>query len=95
MWNVTPTQFEFLKGRFKEPLLWLEDCERWIGRPLVGDKAHWCYDWDGLPVDETTTEFECCSCWNKENTDGRKKEDHQGEEAGKAPKEEAGDTSPV
>lgn len=70
MWKVTPEQFEFLKGRFKDPLLWIEDCERWIGRPLVGDKVHWCFEWDGLPVDETTEEFDVCTCWDKENIDG-------------------------
>jgi len=41
---------------------WIEDCQRWRGRVLDGEFAHWCHDWDGLPVDETTPEFECCSC---------------------------------
>jgi hypothetical protein len=75
MWTVTDEQFNFLKVRFKDPLLWLEDCDRWIGRPLTGDKSHWCYDWDGLPVDETTDEFKVCTCWNV----GYTVEDHQGE----------------
>jgi hypothetical protein len=35
MWTVTDEQFNFLKVRFKDPLLWLEDCDRWIGRPLT------------------------------------------------------------
>lgn len=30
-----------------------EDCLRWRGSMLTGDFAHWCWDWDGLPVDET------------------------------------------
>lgn len=44
---------------------WIEDCLHWRGRILEGKYAHYCYDWDGLPVDETTPEeFECCTCWN-------------------------------
>jgi hypothetical protein len=42
---------------------WAKDCERWRGPLLTGKYAHWCYEWDGLPVDETTMEFDCCSCW--------------------------------
>lgn len=39
------------------------DCLRWRGRVLTGRLAHWCDDWDGLPVDETTPhELSCCSC---------------------------------
>jgi hypothetical protein len=35
------------------------DCLKWRGRLLTGKHAHWCYDWDGLPVDETTAEWPC------------------------------------
>jgi hypothetical protein len=70
MWTLTEDQFAFLKTRFKDPLLWIEDCEKWIGHILVGNKAHYCYEWDGLPVDETTREFECCLCW-KEPSNGK------------------------
>lgn len=44
---------------------WAEDSRRWRhGEVLTGFWAHWCYDWDGLPVDETTpSEFECCHCF--------------------------------
>ncbi len=41
---------------------WIDDCMRWRGRVLTGRCGHWCYDWDGLPVDETTSEFDCCTC---------------------------------
>lgn len=42
-----------------------EDCMQWRGRILTGRYAHWCYDWDGLPVDETTAdEFDCCTCYS-------------------------------
>ena len=69
MWALTDEQFAFLKTRFKDPILWIEDCEKSVGRPLLGSMAHYCYEWDGMPVDETTREFECCLCWN-EGCDG-------------------------
>ena len=42
---------------------WLNDCAHWRGVVLTGKYAHWCYDWDGLPVDETTPEWDGCSCF--------------------------------
>lgn len=39
-----------------------EDCMLWRGRILTGDDAHFCWDWDGLPVDETCPEYETCQC---------------------------------
>jgi hypothetical protein len=42
---------------------WCQDSIRWRGKVLNGKYAHWCFEWDGLPVDETTDEFTCCSCW--------------------------------
>lgn len=41
---------------------WTEDCLKWHGVVLTGKKWHWCIDWDGLPIDETTAEFQCCTC---------------------------------
>ncbi len=41
---------------------WKEDCMKWRGRVLTGKYWHWCQDWDFLPVDETTPEWEGCSC---------------------------------
>ncbi len=38
---------------------WIRDCVRWRGEVLVGRFAHWCEDWDGLPVDETCSEWPC------------------------------------
>jgi hypothetical protein len=38
----------------------------WRGRILTGKLAHWCYDWDLLPVDETTIEIESCHCFPAE-----------------------------
>jgi hypothetical protein len=50
---------------------WVDDCLRYRGMVLTGRFAHWCQDWDGLPVDETCgQEFECCSC-ELEGRDGR------------------------
>lgn len=42
---------------------WGEDCLRYRGAVLTGQLAHWCHDWDGLPVDETTEEIKTCTCW--------------------------------
>ena len=38
---------------------WIEDCMKWRGKVLTGKESHWCYGWDGLPVDETTPEWPC------------------------------------
>jgi hypothetical protein len=38
---------------------WVDDCYRYRGGVLTGYHAHWCDDWDGLPVDETTGEWPC------------------------------------
>jgi hypothetical protein len=45
---------------------WNEDCLRWRGRVLTGKYKHWCNEWDGLPVDETTPEWPTCTCWPPE-----------------------------
>lgn len=41
------------------PTEWEEDCLRWRGRILTGQYAHICWEWDGLPVDETCLEWPC------------------------------------
>jgi len=48
---------------------WIEDCVKWRGHVLTGQKAHWCQDWDGLPVDETTPEIGCCHCYDPQKED--------------------------
>ncbi len=43
------------------------DCMKWRGRVLTGKFRHWCFDWDGLVVDETCgEEFDCCTCFTPE-----------------------------
>lgn len=37
-----------------------EDMLKWRGRKWLGPDAHWCNDWDGLPVDALTPEYDCC-----------------------------------
>lgn len=44
---------------------WIEDCERWHGRVLTGRYCHWCWDWDGLPIDETCREWPCACASRK------------------------------
>ena len=34
---------------------WAHDCMKWRHRVLVGRLAHYCPDWDFLPMDETCT----------------------------------------
>lgn len=41
---------------------WEADCVKWMGRVLTGKRAHWCPEWDGLPIDETCGEIEACRC---------------------------------
>ena len=41
---------------------WKIECLKWQGKVLTGDKCHYCHSWDGLPIDETCDEFECCQC---------------------------------
>lgn len=45
---------------------WEKDCSKFYGKFLNGEYAHWCPDYDGLPIDETCIdEFDNCTC-NKE-----------------------------
>jgi len=45
---------------------WYQDCLQCQGQILKGRYSHWCYDWDGLPVDETCEEFKHgCTCFEK------------------------------
>jgi hypothetical protein len=44
---------------------WILDCMHWRGKVLTGKRAHWCEDWDGLPVDETTPEWPCNCRWSE------------------------------
>ena len=41
---------------------WSADWQRWHGDRPEGRLAHWCDDWDGLPIDEQCMEFMCCTC---------------------------------
>lgn len=44
------------------PQQWIDDCMKWRGEVLTGRYAHWCQNWDDLPIDETSPEWPCgCS----------------------------------
>lgn len=43
---------------------WMQDCRRFRGEVLRGVFAHYCADWDELPVDETTQEWPC-NCFTR------------------------------
>ena len=54
---------------------WADSCLEWHGVILVGKYAHWCLDWDELPIDESCAEFMHCNCFvNEEEVDKLKKE---------------------
>jgi hypothetical protein len=38
---------------------WDQDCETWRGLILTGRYAHWCPNWNQLPMDETCPEWPC------------------------------------
>lgn len=38
---------------------WELDCMHWRGKVLTGLYAHWCRDWDDLPIDESCPEWPC------------------------------------
>ena len=42
------------------------DWKRWPANVPMGKLAHYCRDWDFLPVDEHSPEFECCLCFTRE-----------------------------
>lgn len=50
---------------------WREACFLERGCLLEGFYSHWCWDWDGLVVDETCVEFlsGCCTCFDEESSD--------------------------
>lgn len=39
---------------------WKEDSLMWRGKVLGGPDAHWCNDWDGLPINAFDVEYSCC-----------------------------------
>lgn len=41
---------------------WIVDCKHHHGKVLTGKYAHWCPEFDYLPIDETCFEFEYCLC---------------------------------
>jgi hypothetical protein len=45
------------------------DSRKAHGRILTGRLAHWCPDWDNLPVDESTPEIDGCTCYSAEEID--------------------------
>lgn len=47
---------------------WEQDCFQWRGMVLTGRYAHWCMEWDDLPVDETCPEWPC-NCGIVEDVD--------------------------
>lgn len=42
---------------------WEAECMWWMGEVLTGKYSHYCWEWDGLPIDETCMEFAACLCY--------------------------------
>ena len=70
MSEKTALQWAVLYRRKNEDA-WEADCLKWRGRILVGDQAHWCREWDALPIDETTPEWPCACARNGETVGDR------------------------
>jgi hypothetical protein len=49
---------------------WEEDCLEWRGSVLTGKHAHWCPEWDDLPIDETCAEWPCGCAESEEEHPG-------------------------
>lgn len=41
---------------------WVADCLKYRGIVLTGVYSHWCFDWDGLPIDEYCEREWPCAC---------------------------------
>lgn len=52
---------------------WIDDCTKFYGKVLTGADAHWCPDWDFLPIDSTCKEIECCTCGSFDTKEENKK----------------------
>lgn len=52
----TPTTAPFQERSWDD---WVKDCYQWRGMLLEGRYAHWCINWNLLPVDETCPEWPC------------------------------------
>lgn len=48
-----------------QQFFWEKNCIHWRGRVLKGPDGHWCGDWDELPIDALTPEYEACECYKK------------------------------
>lgn len=44
---------------------WIADSMKYYGKILKGKFAHWCLEWDDLPIDETCPEFKVCLCYEE------------------------------
>ena len=62
--NFTPDQAATATepGRHTPSTQWVEDCLRWRGVVLTGEYAHWCFEYDDLPMDETCYGEWPCGC---------------------------------
>lgn len=41
---------------------WETDCLHWYGKILRGPDAHWCLEFDDLPINAWCSEYQACLC---------------------------------
>jgi hypothetical protein len=46
-------------GKTRAQARWEGACLLYRGRVLTGEEGHFCFAWDGLPIDETCDEWPC------------------------------------
>ncbi len=58
----------FAEWKADDVKAWVVECLRERGKVLTGENAHYCHEWDGLTVDETTPEWDSCLCYRNTKT---------------------------
>lgn len=41
---------------------WEKETKRYYGRVIGGPDAHWCHEYDGLPINAFSVEYQNCLC---------------------------------
>lgn len=45
----------------------IREFERNHGKTIqIGEHWHYCYDWDGMPIDEHCLEYDGCHCYDND-----------------------------
>lgn len=67
--GLSPTRLRQLEcAKDSEAVLTNDDIKR--NAEAGGDKLHFCFDWDGMVIDNTDPEFEGCHCFTGDGPSG-------------------------